>query len=311
MPKKRALITGVGGQDGSYLAELLLEKEYEVFGLVRRTSKPPVVVDGVKVIIGDMTDQGSLNRAVLESVPDEVYNLAAQSFVGASWSLPVATADITGLGALRLLESLRTLNPKARFYQASSSEMFGNPNMSAYPRGIPEACPLRPRSPYGFSKVFAHNAAVNYRESYGMHISCGIMFNHESPRRGEEFVSSKIIQQLREVKDHKRDRLYLGNLEPRRDFGYAKEYVEVMWQMLQQDEPDDYVIGTGVSHSVKNFVDEAMRVMGVECPIEQDPKFYRPAEIVNLRANYSKAKEKLGWSPKTSFQELVKLMVEA
>ncbi len=305
---KRALISGVTGQDGSYLAELLLEKGYEVFGLVRRTSKPHVVVDGVKVITGDMTDQGSLNRAMLEATPDEVYNLAAQSFVGASWALPVTTSDITALGTLRLLESLRTVNPKARFYQASSSEMFGNQD------GLmnEEAC-FKPRSPYGFSKVFAHNATINYRESYGMFAVCGILFNHESPRRGPEFVSTKIIDQMKQIAFYDEGgSLSLGNTKARRDFGYAKEYVEAMWLMLQNDEPVDYVVATGQSHSIDEFIEAAAKAFNIPVPkVEVDPKFYRPAEINDLRGDASKIKRELGWEPKTSFSELVRLMCAA
>ena len=293
--RKRALVTGVTGQDGSYLAELLMGKDYEVFGLVRRTATPAVVRPGVHVLTGDMTDQGSLNRAVIESTPDEVYNLAAQSFVGTSWTIPVSTADITGLGALRLLEALRLHNPKARFYQASSSEMFGDQEGL-----LDENTPFKPRSPYGFAKVLAHNAAVNYRESYGMHVSCGILFNHESPRRGAEFVTQKIIQAVK-----RGEAVRLGNIRVERDWGYAPEYVEAMWKMLQQDEPDDYVIATGESHSVEEFAREA----GAD--YVQDPALYRPAEIYDFRAYTAKAYSQLGWKPKVKFKELVKIMLEA
>lgn len=302
--KKRALITGVCGQDGSYLAELLLAKDYEVFGLVRRTSTPTQVVPDVHIITGDMTDQGSLNRAVIDSAPDEVYNLAAQSFVGASWTVPVSTADITGLGALRLLEALRTHCPEAKFYQASSSEMFGNQSGL-----LDETAPFKPRSPYGFSKVFAHNAAINYRESYGMFVACGILFNHESPRRGAEFVTQKIIQQAEEIVDGNRKNFLLGNIDIKRDWGYAKEYVEAMWLMLQQDEPDDFVIATGQSHSIRKFIHELAGYVGLEnFGIERDFAFYRPAEINDMRGNAQKAKAKLGWKPKVELPELVKLM---
>lgn len=305
MPK-RALITGCSGQDGSYLAEFLLGKGYEVFGLVRRTSTPAKVVEGVKVIIGDMTDQGSLNRAVIESTPDEVYNLAAQSFVGASWTIPVSTADITGLGALRLLEALRIHNPKAKFYQASSSEMFGNQSGL-----LDETAPFKPRSPYGIAKVFAHNMVVNYRESYGMFTSCGILFNHESPRRGKEFVTQKIIQQAREICEFKRDKFLLGNVEARRDWGYAPDYVEAMWLMLQQDTPDDFVIATGVSHSINEFVQEVSDQLHIIPAIDIDQSLYRPAEINDLRGNSAKAKRVLGWEPATDFHGLVNDMVWA
>lgn len=296
---KRALITGVTGQDGSYLAELLLSKGYEVYGLVRRTSKPMKVVQGVIVLHGDMTDQGSLNRAVLESRPDEVYNLAAQSFVGGSWKYPVSTIDITGLGTVRLLEAVRAHAPEARFYQASSSEMFGN--QSGF---LNEEAPFKPRSPYGAAKVLAHNMAINYRESYGMFVCCGILFNHESPRRGEEFVTQKIIQGV------KAGGLSLGNTESRRDWGYAKEYVEAMWLMLQQDKPDDYVIATGITCSVQDFLDLALDEAGysaVDVTIDED--LFRPAEINSLAGDASKAKRKLGWEPKTDLKELVRIML--
>jgi|SRR5688572_24350691 len=296
---KRALITGVTGQDGRYLAELLLEKGYRVFGLVRRTAQEVRNVPvGVEVIWGDLTDQGSINKAVIETVPDEVYNLGAQSFVGGSWTYPVSTADITGLGALRVLEALRLHNPKAKFYQASSSEMFGNQSGL-----MDENSPFKPRSPYGFAKVFAHHAAVNYRESYGMFTSCGILFNHESPRRGKEFVTQKIIQGI------KAGKLELGNTEARRDWGYAKEYVEAMWLMLQQDEPDDYVIATGVSHSVQDFLDMALEKSGASVDLKVDPSLFRPAEINNLTGDASKAKEKLGWEPKVDLPELIRIML--
>lgn len=289
----RALITGVTGQDGQYLSELLLEKGYDVFGLVRRTSRMAKVIPGVKVIYGDLTDQGSINRAVIESLPDEVYNLASQSFVGGSWDYPVSTSDITGLGALRVLEALRLHNPKAKFYQASSSEMFGDQDGL-----LDELSEFLPRSPYGCAKVFAHNITVNYRESYGMFACCGILFNHESPRRGLEFVTQKIAQAAK-----KGNVVKLGNVEAHRDWGYAKDYVEAMWLMLQQDEPDDFVIATGETHSVKEFCEEA----GVKYEI--DPEFIRPADIQMLVGDTSKARVTLGWEPKTSFKDLVRIMV--
>lgn len=297
---KRALITGVTGQDGRYLAELLLGKGYKVFGLVRRTAQEiKNIPTGVEVVWGDLTDQGSINKAVVESVPDEVYNLGAQSFVGGSWTYPVATADITGLGTLRVLEALRLHNPKAKFYQASSSEMFGNQS------GVMnEESPFKPRSPYGFAKVFAHHAAVNYRESYGMFVCCGILFNHESPRRGKEFVTQKIIQGV------KAGKLELGNTEAKRDWGYAKEYVEAMWLMLQQDEPDDYVIATGQSYSVQEFLDLALATSNKKVELSINPDLYRPAEINSLVGDASKAKEKLGWKPKTNLAELVRIMLD-
>jgi GDPmannose 4,6-dehydratase len=307
----RALITGVTGQDGSYLAEFLLEKGYEVFGLIRRTSQAnlghaeQIKDEKFHIIHGDLTDQGSLNRAVFETVPDEVYNLGAQSFVGGSWNYPVSTVDITGVGSLRLLEALRQVNPKARFYQASSSEMFGNQTGL-----LDENTPFKPRSPYGFAKVLAHQAAVNYRESYGMFISCGILFNHESPRRGNEFVTKKIVNQAKEIFTGSRNAYSLGALEPRRDWGYAKEYVEAMWLMLQQDKGDDYVIGTGVSHSIGDFVGILNDMYGIKAKVEIDPAFKRPAEILDLRANGYKAYKQLGWKPQTSLAELIRIMME-
>jgi GDPmannose 4,6-dehydratase len=288
----RALITGVSGQDGYYLSKLLLDKGYEVFGLVRRISKPAQVLEGVKVIHGDVTDQGSINRAILEAMPDEVYNLAAQSFVGASWDAPVSTVDITGVGALRVLEALRQFNPRVKYYQASSSEMFGNQSGM-----LNEQSAFKPRSPYGCAKVLAHNLAVNYRESYGMFTACGILFNHESPKRGKEFVTQKIIQAAKNG-----DVVKLGNVEARRDWGYAKEYVEAMWLMLQQDEPDDFVIATGVSHTIQEFCELA------EVEYEIDQSLYRPVDILDLRGDASKAKRVLGWEAKVDLKELVRIM---
>lgn len=309
----RALITGVTGQDGSYLADFLLEKGYEVFGLIRRTSGNSLGnAEHLKnherfhFIYGDLSDQGSLNRAVLEAVPDEVYNLGAQSFVGGSWNYPVNTVDITGLGSLRLLEALRQVNPKARYYQASSSEMYGDQDGL-----LDENAPFKPRSPYGFAKVLAHQAAVNYRESYGMFTACGILFNHESPRRGNEFVTKKIVNQAKQIQNNEQEFFLLGALTPRRDWGYAKEYVEAMWLMLQQDEGDDYVIGTGISHSIQDFVDILCQMYGITAEVKQDPRFNRPAEIRDLRANGRKVAEKLGWQPQTSLAELIKIMMEA
>lgn len=292
--RKRALITGVTGMDGSHLADFLLEHDYDVFGLVRRTSRTQTPIFGVKTITGDMTDQGSLNRAIIESTPDEVYNLAAQSFVGASWDIPVETAEVTGLGALRLLEAVRLYDPKAKVYQASSSEMFGNQSGV-----LDETSPFKPRSPYGFAKVFAHNAMVNYRESYGIFTACGIAFNHESPRRGDEFVTKKIANAAKLNK-----RVFLGNVEAKRDWGYAPDYVKAMWLMLQQDEPDDYVLATGQSHSVREFA------LLAEAAYEIDPDLLRPAEINDLVGNPAKAYLNLGWEHTKTFRELVKTMVE-
>lgn len=305
MDRLKALITGATGQDGSYLADLLLAKGYEVYGLVRRTTHPPIVRPGVQVVVGDMTDQGSLNRAVAEVRPDEVYNLAAQSFVGASWTIPVTTADVTGLGALRLLEAVRQYSPAARVYQASSSEMYGDQTGL-----LNEVSSFRPRSPYGVAKVFAHYAAINYRESYGLFTSCGVLFNHESPRRGKEFVTQKIVSQAKGIVSNTQIAFSLGNLEARRDWGYAPEYVEAMWLMLQQDEPDDYVIGTGVSSSIRDFIYAVETAAGLpqDTPVEVDPTSLRPADISHLAADATKAKEKLGWEAKVLVPELTKLM---
>ena len=291
---RRALICGVTGQDGQYLAELLLSKGYTVFGLVRRTSHLRETIPGVNVIYGDMTDQGSINRAIFESTPDEVYNLAAQSFVGGSWEYPVSTCDITGMGALRLLEAIKTFNPRCKYYQASSSEMFGNQSGLLNEKSL-----FQPRSPYGCAKLFAHNISVNYRESYGIFTANGILFNHESPRRGLEFVTQKIIQAGK-----KGNVVKLGNVDARRDWGSAKDYVEAMWLMLQQDQPDDFVIATGVSHSIKDFC----KLADVE--YEVDSSLIRPADIQDLRGDATKAKEILGWRPKTNLQQLVRWMYE-
>lgn len=295
---KRALITGITGQDGQYLAELLLDKGYEVYGLVRRTTHSFILPNGVKVIHGDLTDQGSLNRAIFDSMPDEIYNLAAQSHVGQSWQYPISTMDITGLGLMRLLESIKVHNPRVRVYQASSSEMFGN--QSGF---LNEDNLFKPRSPYGIAKVAAHNTAINYRESYDMHVSCGILFNHESPRRGDEFVTKKIINGIKSGK------LSLGNTEVKRDWGYAKEYVEAMWLMLQQDTPGDYVIATGKSYSVQEFLDEALLQSGKEIDLTIDQSLYRPAEIYTLSGDASKAKQVLGWEPHTYLKDLVRIML--
>lgn len=312
---KRALITGVTGQDGSYLADFLLERDYEVFGLVRRTSKPNTenithLVDkpNFHVIYGDLTDQGSINRAVLESTPDEVYNLAAQSFVGGSWEYPVSTGDITGLGPLRLLEALRQFNPKARFYQASSSEMFGNQGGLLNEQSV-----LAPRSPYGSAKAFAHYTTVNYRESYGIHASCGILFNHESPRRGIEFVTRKITDGVAKIKLGQQKTLKLGNIEAKRDWGDARDYVYAMWLMLQQEEPDNYVVATGQTHSIKTLLDLAFRFAGLEWEkyVEIDKSFFRPAEINVLIGDSTKARTKLGWEPQTAFPQMVHDMLDA
>lgn len=312
---KRALITGVTGQDGSYLADFLLEHSYEVFGLVRRTSKPNtenirhlLSNPNFHILYGDLTDQGSINRAILESTPDEVYNLAAQSFVGGSWDYPVSTGDITGLGPLRILEALRQFNPKARYYQASSSEMFGDQGGL-----LSETSVLAPRSPYGSAKAFAHHTTVNYRESYGMHASCGILFNHESPRRGIEFVTRKITDGVAKIKLGKQRTLKLGNIDAKRDWGDARDYVWGMWLMLQQDEPDNYVLATGQTHSIRSLLELAFRYADLEWEkyVEIDKSFFRPAEINVLIGDSTKARKKLGWEPQINFATMVKDMLEA
>jgi GDPmannose 4,6-dehydratase len=311
---KRALITGITGQDGSYLAEMLLEKKYLVYGLVRRLSTPNIsridhILDKIILVEGDLTDQSSLNNAMKEVQPDEVYNLAAQSFVGTSWNQPVLTGDVTGMGAVRLLEAVRHFCKDARFYQASSSEMFGK--VQEAPQN--ENTKFYPRSPYGCAKVYAYWMCVNYRESYGMHISNGILFNHESPRRGLEFVTRKITDGVARIYHGRSKELKLGNLEAKRDWGYAGDYVKAMWLMLQQDKLDDYVIGTGVSHSVEEFTELAFKEVGLNWGdyVKVDPKLFRPAEVDYLVGDYSKARKVLGWEPTVRFEELVKMMVKA
>jgi len=318
---KKALVTGITGQDGSYLAELLLSKGYEVHGIVRRASTfntgrldgiyedPHSVGSRLFLRYGDLGDAGALARLIAEIQPDEIYNLAAQSHVRVSFDSPEYTADVTATGTVRLLEAVRQTGKKPRFYQASSSEMFGN----AREKPQTETTPFHPRSPYGCSKVFAYWLTVNYRESYGLHASNGILFNHESPRRGETFVTRKITRSLAHIKAGLQDKLYLGNLDARRDWGYAKEYVEAMWLMLQQDKPDDYVIATGETHSVKEFLEAAFGYAGLDWKkhVEIDPRYYRPTEIDESVGDGTKARRQLDWSPKTTFAELVKLMVDA
>lgn len=313
---KKALITGITGQDGSYLAELLLEKGYEVFGINRRSSTPNYgrlehIIDKIHLVSGDLLDQHSLTQAVKDIQPDEVYNLAAQSFVKTSWDQPVLTGDFTGLGVTRMLEAVRLAKPDARFYQASSSEMFGK--VVETPQS--ETTPFYPRSPYGVAKVYGHWITVNYRESYNMFACSGILFNHESPRRGLEFVTRKISHAVARIKLGKQNKIQLGNLDSKRDWGFAKDYVEVMWLMLQQDKADDYVVGTGETHSIREFLNEAFKVIGIEdwqpYVESEHPDHVRPAEVDLLVANPQKAAKKLGWQSKTSFPELVRLMVEA
>jgi GDPmannose 4,6-dehydratase len=316
MPKS-ALITGITGQDGSYLAELLLEKGYEVHGLVRRASTEKFdriehLRDKITLHQGDLLDHRSLVDALRASKPDEIYNLAAMSFVGTSWVQPVLTAEFTGVGVARVLEAMREVCPEARFYQASSSEMFGKV------REVPqtETTPFYPRSPYGVAKVYGHFITVNYRESYNLHATSGILFNHESPRRGLEFVTRKITWHAAAIRHGLVDKMKLGNLEAERDWGYAKDYVEAMWLMLQQDEPDDYVIATGETHTVRECVQIALDEAGLGADnldkyVEIDPALLRPAEVDQLIGDPSKAKEKLGWEPRTSFEELIRLMTRA
>ena len=312
---KRALITGITGQDGSYLAELLLDKGFEVFGLVRRLSTPNLgniepIADDLVLLDGDLMDQSSLNAAVKEAEPDEVYNLAAQTFVATSFVQPVLTGEITGLGVVRLLEAVRAHAPDARVYQASSSEMWGK--VTKEPQD--ETTPFHPRSPYGVAKVYAYWACVNYREAHGLFVSNGIMSNHESPRRGVEFVTRKISHGVARIHLGMVDDIALGELDAQRDWGYAPEYVDLMWRILQHEEPDDFVGATGEAHSVREFVTAAFRVVGIEDwepHVAIQKRHFRPAEVYNLRGDASKAKELLGWEPKVRFQELVKIMVEA
>lgn len=314
----RALITGITGQDGLYLAELLLGKGYEVFGLMRGQNNPKrelveTTVPGVKLLTGDLTDISSLIRALEASQPDEFYNLGAISFVAYSWENANLTSEVTGKGVLNALEAVRLYSGddprKVRFYQASSSEMFGK--VQAVPQN--EDTLLWPRSPYGVAKVFGHYMTINYRESYGMHASSGVLFNHESPRRGPEFVTRKVTRAVARIKLGLQDDITLGNLDARRDWGFAGDYVEAMWLMLQQDEADDYVISTGETHEIRELLDVAFKAVGIEdwAPyIKQDPAFMRPAEVDLLIGDSSKAREKLGWAPKVDFPQLVTMMVE-
>ncbi len=311
---KKAFITGITGQDGSYLAEFLLKKNYQVFGLTRRTSTSNFdrikdIQDDVTLVPGDLLDQHSITHALREIQPDEVYNLAAQSFVPASWSQPVLTGEFTALGVTRVLEALRIAKPDAKFYQASSSEMFGKVRMT--PQN--EDTPFYPRSPYGVAKVYGHWITVNYRESFDMFAVSGILFNHESERRGLEFVTRKITHAVARIKLGKQKELFLGNLDSKRDWGYAPDYVEAMWMMLQQDKPQDFVIATGETWSVKQFVEYSFESVGLNWKdyVKKDEKFMRPAEVDLLVGDPSQAKKILGWEPKTSFKQMVELMVQA
>jgi GDPmannose 4,6-dehydratase len=309
-----ALITGITGQDGSYLAELLLSKGYRVIGMVRRSSTVTYeridhLLDDITIIQGDLTDQGSLLSIFEDYEPTEVYNLAAQSFVPVSWNQPALTGDVTAIGVTRMLEAIRFVNSKTRFYQASSSEMFGK--VLEVPQK--ETTPFYPRSPYGVAKVYGHWITVNYRESFGMFAVSGILFNHESPRRGLEFVTRKITYGVARIKLGLARELCLGNLEARRDWGFAGDYVNAMWNMLQQENPSDFVIGMGETHSVREFCEEAFGYVGLDYKdfVVQDPRFYRPAEVDLLVSNPSKARQTLGWEPRVSFKELVRMMVDA
>lgn len=312
MPK--ALITGITGQDGSYLAEFLLKKGYQVIGMVRRTStlnfhRLSHIQDRIQLVPGDLGDQVSLIHLLEEHQPDEVYNLAAQSFVQTSWNQPVFTGDVTALGVTRILDAIRIVNQRTRFYQASSSEMFGK--VVQVPQS--ERTPFYPRSPYGVAKVYGHWITVNYRESYDLHATSGILFNHESPRRGLEFVTRKITHHVAQIKLGLTDELRLGNLDSQRDWGYAGDYVKAMWLMLQQDHPEDYVIATGETHSVQQFLEEAFGYVDMDWRdyIIQDPRFMRPAEVDLLVGDATKAGQQLGWEPSVSFRELVRMMVDA
>ncbi len=335
---KKALITGITGQDGSYLAEFLLKKDYEVHGIIRRSSSfntdridhifQDLHEENVKLFLhyGDLTDGSNISRVISKIQPDEIYHLGAQSHVKVSFEIPEYTANTDGLGTLRLLDAMRDMNIKAKFYQAGSSEMFGKVLESPQT----ETTPFYPRSPYACAKVFAHWIGINYREAYDMFVCNGILFNHESPRRGGTFVTKKITNALVKIKLGKQEKLYLGNLDAKRDWGYAKDYVEAMWLMLQQDTPEDYVISTGETHSVREFVEESAKLLGYEIEwqeegleekgvdkksgktlIEIDPRYLRPAEVDVLIGDSSKAKTKLGWTPKVKFNDLVRLMVEA
>ena len=314
MSQKTALITGITGQDGSYLAELLLEEGYKVYGMVRRTSVEKIdrinhLMDQIELVQGDLLDEFSLMTVLQKTKPSEVYNLAAQSFVPTSWEQPVLTSEFTAIGVTRLLEAIRFVDPSIRFYQASSSEMFGKVRETPQT----ELTPFYPRSPYGVSKVYGHYITVNYRESYDLFAVSGILFNHESPRRGLEFVTRKVTDGVAQIKAGKASELRLGNLDAKRDWGFAGDYVRAMWLMLQQDKPDDYVIATGTPHSVKDLVQVAFNHVGLDWEqyVKIDERFIRPAEVDLLVGDSSKARKDLGWEPSVSFEEMVKMMVDA
>jgi GDPmannose 4,6-dehydratase len=317
---KRALITGITGQDGSFLTELLLQKDYEVYGIIRRSSSfntsridhlyqdPHEAGTRLRLVFGDLNDSSSLNTIIRQTKPDEIYNLGAQSHVRVSFDVPEYTAEVTALGTVRLLEAIREIGIQPKFYQASSSELFGKTLET--PQS--ETTPFYPRSPYGCAKAYAYHITVNYREAYGLFACNGILFNHESERRGETFVSRKITRAATRIKLGLQEKLYLGNLDARRDWGYAADYVEAMWLMMQADQPDDYVIATGVTHSVRDFLEAAFGHLDLDWEkfVEIDPRYYRPAEVDLLRGDASKARKLLGWQPRVSFSEMVKLMVD-
>ena len=310
----KALITGITGQDGSYLAELLLEKGYEVYGMIRRSSTETVeriahLKDRIELVQGDLLDLHSLIQILEETGPDEIYNLAAMSFVPASWSQPVLTGEFTGLGVTRLLDAVRRISPQARFYQASSSEMFGKVRQTPQT----ELTPFHPRSPYAVAKTYGHYITVNYRESYGLYAASGILFNHESPRRGLEFVTRKITDGVARIKLGLTEELRLGNLDAKRDWGYAGDFVEAMWMMLQREEPEDFVIATGEAHSVEEFLEIAFDHVGLSWRdhVVQDPRFMRPADVEHLVGDWTKAREVLGWQPTVGFADLVTMMVDS
>ena len=321
MAQKKALITGITGQDGSYLTELLLAKGYQVYGIIRRASTfntqrldhvyqdPHEKGTRLHLIFGDLTDTSTVYNVLTQVMPDEVYNLGAQSHVKVSFDIPEYTGNSVGLGTVRVLEAIHRLGLKTKFYQASSSEMFGK--VQEAPQT--EKTPFYPRSPYSVAKLYAHWMTINYRESHGMYACSGILFNHESPRRGETFVTRKITRAIAHIQAGLQEKLYMGNLDAKRDWGYAKEYVEAMWLMLQQDKPDDYVIATGKTHSVREFLEEAFKYVGMEYKkyVEFDERYLRPAEVDMLIGDAGKAKKQLGWAPKTTFKELVKIMVDA
>jgi GDPmannose 4,6-dehydratase len=316
MKKKVAFVLGMTGQDGPYLTKLLLEKEYKVYGLVKRYSNPNLdnlkfldIDDGVELISGDITDDSCLNHLVKSIKPDEYYNLAAQSFVGASWDLNKTTSEVNAIGTLNSLNAIKLHNPNTKYYQAGTSELFGNADTPIQD----ESTSFKPRSPYAVSKLYAHWMTINFRESFSIHASNGILFNHESPIRGKEFVTRKITDGVAQIKCGKADKIVLGNLDAKRDWGFAGDYVEAMWLMLQQDDPDDYVVSTGVQHSIHDLLDIAFNAAGItdwRDYVQTAPAFKRPAELHSLCGNNSKAKNILGWKPKTSFKELVHMMVE-